>query len=99
MKNYFQTFLISIFSTILLLGLLLLFVNNIFTLFTISEIILFSIIVFVVNIFFIWMYFKILYRHGVSKNLISKQDQELIALKTTEKYRREFFGNVLAKKF
>ena len=71
-----------------------LFVNNIFTILSINEILLFSIILFIVNIVFIWIYFKILYRHGVSKNLISKKDQELIALKTTEKYRREFFGNV-----
>ena len=94
MKNYFQIIIGSITSTILIVGLLVLFLGGVFVNFSREELLICLCVILFVNTIFIWIYFKILFKHGVSKNLISKQDQELIALKTTEKYRREFFGNV-----
>jgi len=94
MKNYVQIIIGSITSTIAIVGLLIIFAGDVFVNFSRKESLIFLFILLFVNTIFIWIYFKILFRHGVSKNLISKQDQELIALKTTEKYRREFFGNV-----
>jgi len=94
MKHYFQIIIASIVSTMIIVGLLMMCVGSMFVNLSVRELLICLFIILIVNTILIWIYFKILFKHGVSKNLISKQDQELIALKTTEKYRREFFGNV-----
>tara|TARA_B100002052_G_scaffold290709_1_gene309703 strand:- start:469 stop:1407 length:939 start_codon:yes stop_codon:yes gene_type:complete len=93
MKNYSQI-ITPFVSTIIIIGLLMLFVRSAFINLSKTELIVFLTIILIVNMIFFWIYNKIIFKHGVSKNLISKQDQELITLKATEKYRREFLGNV-----
>jgi two-component system phosphate regulon sensor histidine kinase PhoR len=94
MINYFQIIIASIMSTIIIVGLLMLFLGSVFVTLSATDLLIVLFIILLVNTIFIWSYNKIIFKHGVSKNLISKQDQELITLKASEKYRREFFGNV-----
>ena len=84
-----QIFIFSIISSVIIL----------FILSTISEIDVLSfktinLMVFVSIIIINTIMFNLLYwwTHSISKT--SNTDQQLVALKTAEKYRREFFGNV-----
>ena len=93
--KYFQIFLFSLISSILISVILFLTTDISFFANT-KELLQTYIIIFLINLICTIILFRFLPLIS-SKNLIqltSKKDQELIALKSAEKYRREFFGNV-----
>ena len=93
--KYFQVFIFSIISTLILFGLIVLLQDSIF-LAVKKDIWLLFVIIFFVNLISTLIGFRFLPRFFFRDlmNLTSKKDQELMALKTAERYRREFFGNV-----
>jgi len=93
-RNTFKQLVYSLISTVLI-GIILLLFRNYLDI-TVTSMLLFSSIIFFVLFCSIYIYFNFFHTHfpvDTTKRKLAK-DQELIALKTVEKYRREFFGNV-----
>ena len=93
--KYLQIFLFSLISSFLISVILFLTTESSFFTNT-KELLQTYIIIFLINLICTIILFRFLPLIS-SKNLMqltSKKDQELIALKSAEKYRREFFGNV-----
>ena len=93
-RNTLKQLVYSLISTLLISIILLLFKNHLDI--TLTNMLLFSSIIFFILFCSIYIYFNFFHNHSsvdMTKRKLAK-DQELIALKTVEKYRREFFGNV-----
>ena len=91
MIKYYINFLIFSFITLILV-----FSCAILIQYNIAHALLFAIASFFVSLLSLYIYFSFI--HDKLSNTIgaplSKKEKELITLKTAEKYRREFFGNV-----
>ena len=89
--KFFNNFLVAFVSTLLIVSAIFLFDKNNLLEIEIRDLIIISILVFFIQMCSIWVLFIFL-KPFLNKG--AQKDQELTALKTAEKYRREFFGNV-----
>ena len=86
--SFFKSFVFSLFSTCLFACVIFLTKN----LFQAENLVLLILVFFVLNVFSSFLYFYFFYQYFSSVE--SKKEHELKLLKTNEKYRREFLGNV-----
>ena len=90
-KHYINFFVFSAIILIIVFGLTIIIKQNF------KDAIIFSFSSFVISLISMAIYFKCFHKYLVfdeSNTPLSNKEKELELLKTTEKYRREFFGNV-----